>query len=101
MARQHIHFAPALSLSEHHITPRPTSTLLIYLDLPKAIAAGIPVYTSANGVILTPGDERGVVAKEYWRLAERVKGGLEGTRTVVWRDGEEVEDAAGTDWGAA
>lgn len=90
MARQHIHFAPALSLSEHHITPRPNSTLLIYLDLPKALEAGIKVYTSANGVILSPGDEKGVIGKEYWRLVEKVQGGLEGTRTVVWRDGTEV-----------
>lgn len=91
MARQHIHFAPALSLSEHHIIPRPNSTLLIYLDLPRALAAGIPVYTSANGVVLTPGNEAGSVGKEFWRLAEKVEGGLQGARTVVWRDGKEVK----------
>jgi 2'-phosphotransferase len=90
MARQHIHFAPALSLSQHPITPRPTSTLLIYLDIPKALAAGIKVYTSANGVILSPGDDNGVIRKEYWRLVERVQGGLEGTRTTVWRDGQDL-----------
>lgn len=90
MARQHIHFAPALSLSEHHIIPRPNSTLLIYLDLTKALESGIKMYTSANGVVLTAGNEEGVVEKELWRLAERVSGGLEGARTVVWKDGQEV-----------
>lgn len=94
MARQHIHLAPALDLSQHHITPRPSSTLLIYLDLGKLVGAGIPVYTSANGVILTPGNEEGVVRTEFWRLAEKVEGGLKGTRTVVWRDGQAVSSGA-------
>lgn len=91
MSRQHIHLAPALDLSEHHITPRPSSTLLIYLDLGKVLQAGIPVYVSANGVILTPGNEDGIIAKDFWRLAEKVGGGLQGRRTVIWRDGAEVE----------
>lgn len=87
MTRQHVHLAPALK--DHQIVPRPTSTLLIYLDLGKLVAAGIPVYASSNGVVLTPGDENGVVRTEYWRKAERVEGSLGrgGARTIVWEAG--------------
>ena len=45
------------------------------------------MYTSANGVVLTPGDERGIVGVDMWRRAERVMGGQ---RVVVWEDGREV-----------
>jgi 2'-phosphotransferase len=88
MTRQHIHLAPAISTEEHRITPRPTSTLFIYLDLRKMAAAGIPVYTSLNGVILTPGDESGFVTKQYWAKAERV---VKGERILVWEDGRDVK----------
>lgn len=56
MTRQHIHLAPSFS---GPITPRPNATLYIYLDLSKLVAAGIPVYVSANGVVLTPGSKGG------------------------------------------
>ncbi|OWZ45103.1 tRNA 2'-phosphotransferase [Cryptococcus neoformans c45] len=91
MTRQHIHLAPSFS---GPITPRPNATLYIYLDLSKLVAAGIPVYVSANGVILTPGSKGGEngdgagVGKEFWRRAVRRK---EGKRWVVWEDGREVE----------
>ncbi|EIW66407.1 hypothetical protein TREMEDRAFT_70249 [Tremella mesenterica DSM 1558] len=84
MSRQHIHLAPALT--DHRITPRPNSTLLIYLDLGEILAAGIPVYVSSNGVILTPGNEDGVIRKEMWRKAERVE---KEERVVVWENGKE------------
>jgi 2'-phosphotransferase len=118
MARQHIHLAPALSLSPsphstttttfefdptstsdstsvtpNLITPRPYSTLLIYLDLAALLRAGIPVYTSANGVVLTPGDADGRVTMDLWARAERVVGGLSGARTVVWEAGRDVRGA--------
>ncbi|KIR99268.1 tRNA 2'-phosphotransferase [Cryptococcus deuterogattii 2001/935-1] len=91
MTRQHIHLAPSFSGS---ITPRPSATLYIYLDLSKLVAAGIPVYVSANGVVLTPGSKGGEngegagVGKEFWRRAVRRK---EGKRWVVWENGREVE----------
>lgn len=86
MNRTHIHLAPALS--DHPILPRPNSTLRIYLDPSKLIAAGIPLYTSLNGVVLTPGNERGVVEKEYWSKAEKK---VDGQWIDVWRQGKEVQ----------
>ncbi|WWD20035.1 hypothetical protein CI109_104508 [Kwoniella shandongensis] len=85
MTRQHIHLAPSFT---GPITPRPTSTLYIHLDLPKLVKAGIPVYTSSNGVVLTPGGEGGIVGKEFWRKAVRRVGGK---RIIVWEEGKEVE----------
>ena len=90
MSRQHIHLAPALK--NHPIIPRNGSTLLIYLDLDKLVENGIPVYTSANGVVLTPGNEDGKVGMEMWRKVERV---IKGERVVIWENGRMVKAAEG------
>jgi 2'-phosphotransferase len=85
MGRQHIHFAPAVE--NHRITPRPSSRLYIYLDLSKVLGAGIKVYTSANGVVLSPGDEDGRIHKEMWSKVERK---VRGERVLIWQDGKDV-----------
>lgn len=100
MNRQHVHLAPALK--DHRIcgcffpeqpltraVPRNGSTLLIYLSLPAMLAAQppIPVFTAANGVVLTPGDADGIVKKEYWLKAVHV---TKGKHYVVWADGKDV-----------
>ena len=62
----------------------------------KVLAAGIPVYVSANGVVLSPGNEANVIHKEFWKKAEHVIGGLEtGRRSLVWQDGKEVPISEG------
>lgn len=86
MDRQHIHFAPAVE--NHRITPRPSSRLYIYLDLTKVLAVGIKVYTSANGVVLSPGDEDGRIQKELWSKVERKN---RGERVLMWQDGKDVD----------
>lgn len=88
MNRQHVHLAPALA--DHRILPRNGSTLLIFLNLGKMLAAQppIPVYAAANGVLLSPGNEGGVVPKEYWRKAVHL---VKGQGVVVWEDGKAVE----------
>jgi 2'-phosphotransferase len=65
--------------------------LYIYLDLGKVLAAGIKVYTSANGVVLTPGDEDGKVQKELWSKVERK---VRGERILIWQDGKDVAPPA-------
>lgn len=86
MDRQHIHLAPAIE--NHRITPRPSSRLYIYLDLKRVLDAGIQVYTSANGVVLSPGDEQGRIQKELWSKVERK---VRGERVLIWQDGKDVE----------
>ena len=53
---------------------RQTSQILIYLNVPAALAAGLRFYLSANGVVLTEGDERGFLSPEYFARVETVKG---------------------------
>jgi 2'-phosphotransferase len=61
MARKHIHMA-SMTLDEfkksgnqHFSGMRTTSKVLIYVDVPKAMNAGLQFYVSNNGVILTEG----------------------------------------------
>lgn len=45
------------------------------------------MYTSTNGVVLTPGNKNGFVPNELWETAERV---INGERVLVWEEGKEV-----------
>lgn len=45
---------------------RGNSQVLIYIDVSKAIAAGIKFHRSANGVILSEGNDRGFIPPEYF-----------------------------------
>jgi 2'-phosphotransferase len=56
MGRQHVHMAVGLPESGNVISGmRNSSEVTIEIDLPAALAAGIPFYVSANNVILSPG----------------------------------------------
>ena len=56
MSRQHIHFAKGLPGDDGVISGmRKSSQVLIYIDLEKALAVGIPFFVSDNGVLLSPG----------------------------------------------
>ena len=43
---------------------RRSSQILIYIDVDKAISAGIKFFLSANDVVLTAGDEHGFLAPQ-------------------------------------
>ena len=53
---------------------RQSSQILIYVDVQKALDAGIKFFLSSNGVVLTEGDERGFLRPEYFARVETVKG---------------------------
>jgi 2'-phosphotransferase len=61
MKRNHIHFtydeSPNLVISGM----RENCTALIYLDIDKCVNAGIKFFRSANNVILSAGDEQGII----------------------------------------
>ncbi|KAG8887557.1 hypothetical protein FRB98_009463 [Tulasnella sp. 332] len=62
MQRNHIHLAKGLSGDGSVISGmRASSTVLIYIDVARALASGIKFYVSANGVVLSPGDSRGFI----------------------------------------
>jgi len=59
MGRNHIHFAHRTPKDETVISGmRKTSKVMIFIDVPKAMSAGINFYKSSNGVILSEGIDR-------------------------------------------
>lgn len=69
MTRQHIHLAKARQGAKSG--PRANSSLFIHLSLDRLSRhdPAIPIYMSTNEVILTPGNEQGVIPSD---LFERV-----------------------------
>lgn len=50
---------------------RNSADIFIYIDLQKALDAGYKFQLSANGVILTAGNEKGFLPPEYFSRVER------------------------------
>ncbi|EME49750.1 hypothetical protein DOTSEDRAFT_120160 [Dothistroma septosporum NZE10] len=73
---------------------RKSSTVLMFLDMAKAMEAGIKFWLSDNGVILSEGNADGVVPLEYFKLVEDRTGD-----GVLVQDGKVVKDAH-TKWAA-
>ncbi|CDO55552.1 hypothetical protein DV495_000760 [Geotrichum candidum] len=66
MNRNHIHMAPGKLGDEGVISGmRASSDVYIYIDYEKALADGIKFFKSTNGVILSPGNEKGEIPLEY------------------------------------
>ncbi|BGP55214.1 hypothetical protein JCM8202_003782 [Rhodotorula sphaerocarpa] len=66
MTRNHIHCAVGLAGESGVVSGmRANCDLFIYLDVPRLLADGIPIYTSTNSVLLTGGIE-GVVPPKYF-----------------------------------
>jgi len=53
---------------------RESAQVLIYIDMQKALEAGILFFLSENGVVLTEGDVRGFLSPEYFIRVEDRKG---------------------------
>lgn len=87
MGRNHMHFASGLpegfksqtvdgaTESEKNASPvisgmRKGSTVLIYIDIRAAMQAGIAFFVSENGVILTSGNETGLLPYEFFKRVE-------------------------------
>jgi len=52
---------------------RNSSQILIFIDVQKALEAGIKFKLSDNGVVLSAGDERGFLKPEYFSRVEDAK----------------------------
>jgi 2'-phosphotransferase len=87
MGRNHVHFATGLPTGFNRLVetsgeeqveePAPvisgmrnSSTVLIYVDLKKAIDMGLQFWFSANGVVLCDGGENGLVPVECFESVE-------------------------------
>ncbi|KAF9523353.1 KptA family-domain-containing protein [Crepidotus variabilis] len=67
MKRNHIHIAQDVAGQNVVSGMRTSSQILIYIDITKAIDAGIKFWLSDNGVILTEGNEDGYLARRYFQ----------------------------------
>ncbi|KIP02297.1 hypothetical protein PHLGIDRAFT_16631 [Phlebiopsis gigantea 11061_1 CR5-6] len=74
MTRNHIHLAQGVPGSGVISGMRNSASILIYVDVQKALDAGIKFYLSSNGVILTEGDEHGFLRAEFFRRVVDKKG---------------------------
>ncbi|KAI9027841.1 phosphotransferase KptA/Tpt1 [Hyaloraphidium curvatum] len=75
MSRNHIHCASGMLGEDGVISGmRGSCNLFIHIDAARAMQAGLRFYRSANGVILTPGNDNGVVPRELFAKAVTDKG---------------------------
>lgn len=52
---------------------RKSSQILIFVNVQKALTAGIKFHLSDNGVVLTEGDEKGYLKPEFFERVELAK----------------------------
>ncbi|KAM0706442.1 hypothetical protein Q7P35_005769 [Cladosporium inversicolor] len=103
MGRNHVHFASGLPVGFKSVVEdgesagdaapvisgmRKTSTILIFLDLAKAMDAGLVFGMSDNGVVLTEGNKDGLVPLEFFQRVEDRTG-----LGVLVQDGKIVKEA--------
>ncbi|EMD39185.1 hypothetical protein CERSUDRAFT_112859 [Gelatoporia subvermispora B] len=70
MKRNHIHLAQGVAGSGVISGMRNSSQILIFIDVQKALDAGIKFHLSANGVVLTEGDAKGFLKPEFFVRVE-------------------------------
>lgn len=74
MNRQHIHFTTAYVGADTVISGmRSNCQLAIHINTDKALKEGLKFYQSANGVILTEGDEKGFLLPKYFLKVVNLK----------------------------
>jgi 2'-phosphotransferase len=74
MNRQHIHFTTAYLGADTVISGmRSNCQLAIHIDTDKALKDGIKFYKSENGVILTEGNEQGLLLPKYFLKVVNLK----------------------------
>ena len=103
MGRNHVHFASGLPAGFKSVVEdgegagdaapvisgmRKTSTILIFLDLAKALDAGLVFGMSDNGVVLTEGNKDALVPLEFFQRVEDRTG-----LGVLVQDGKIVKEA--------
>jgi 2'-phosphotransferase len=90
MSRNHVHFSTGLPEDGKGVVSgmRNDAELLIYIDIHRSLSDGVLWWLSENGVVLTEGDENGLVKTEYWKKVE----GRRQNVGVLWEDGVEVAE---------
>lgn len=90
MGRNHIHFALGVPGGAKPVISgmRADAQVLMYVDVRKALGAGVKFWRSENEVVLSEGDGRGMVGLEFVRRVEERKEGL----GVLWEEGRVVKE---------
>jgi len=73
MSRIHIHLAQGVPGANITSGIRSSAQVLIFIDLEKAMGAGIKFYLSSNGVVLTEGNDLGFLEPCFFQHVEFVK----------------------------
>ncbi|TFK39471.1 KptA family-domain-containing protein [Crucibulum laeve] len=73
MTRNHIHLAQGVAGQNVISGMRKSSQILIFINLQKALDAGVKLFLSDNGVILTEGDGTGFLKPEFFDRVENSK----------------------------
>ncbi|KIO03432.1 hypothetical protein M404DRAFT_27065 [Pisolithus tinctorius Marx 270] len=92
MKRNHVHLAQGVPGSGILSGMRNSSQVLIFIDVQKAIDAGIRFHLSKNGVVLTEGDAKGILGPQFFQRVEYADRtpvpGWEGSGPVIPREVE-------------
>ena len=82
--RKHIHFTPFQPGDQEVISGfRYNAEVAIWVDMKKAMAAGIPFYISPNKVILSPGKDDAIPSEFIFKVTN-VKSGQEIPLSTDW-----------------
>ncbi|KAG5726138.1 putative tRNA 2'-phosphotransferase [Termitomyces sp. T112] len=83
MTRNHIHFAQGIPGNGVISGMRSSSQILIFLDVPKALDAGIKFFLSDNGVVLSEGQD-GLILPDFFLNVQDVDGKeISGWKTAI------------------
>jgi len=88
MGRNHIHFSTGLPEGKQGVVSgmRNDAELLVFVDIKKNLEDGGVWWISENGVVLTEGDENGVLGTKYWKRVEGRKQDV----GLLFENGEKV-----------
>ncbi|KAJ4470152.1 KptA family-domain-containing protein [Lentinula aciculospora] len=73
MTRNHIHLAQGVSGENVISGMRKSCDIFIFIDIPKAIAAGIKFFLSDNGVVLSEGNEKGFLEPRFFLSVQNAR----------------------------
>ncbi|KAK0121484.1 hypothetical protein ONS95_009778 [Cadophora gregata] len=90
MTRNHIHFSTGLPEDKEGVISgmRKDAEVLIYVDIKQSLEDGVEWWLSENGVVLTEGDQTGVLGTKYWKKVEGRKEDI----GVLWEEGKMLQE---------
>ncbi|RGP59162.1 hypothetical protein FSPOR_11542 [Fusarium sporotrichioides] len=88
MNRNHVHCSAGTPEEGVLSGMRKDAELIIEIDMEESLKDGIKWWLSDNGVLLTEGDEKGILSTKYFKLVT----GRNIDVGVLWQDGQWVSD---------